>query len=191
MKYHLYLKNQKVRVYRQITALLIALNAIFLTYIFFYTDLERITKFFFIICILSSSLYLFFQIVEWLNKKAMSDTWHRSVFSISSLAWFKTAWWWIGLLFLFFVLMDYLSTRKMVVAISQKNILYPSFPQKSIQWDELSNVILKDGLLTIDFKSNKLIQQAILNSDRDVNEAEFNKFCEKQLKAHTNKAATA
>jgi hypothetical protein len=79
--------------------------------------------------------------------------------------------------------MDYLSTRKMIVTVSQNNIRYPSFPQKNIPWRELSNVVLKDGLLTIDFKNNKLIQQPILNSDWDINEAEFNTFCRRQLQS--------
>ena len=59
-------------------------------------------------------------------------------------------------------------------------IIYPSFPKRIIHWKELSNVILKDGLLTIDFKNNKIIQQSIMYADR-VNEKEFNEFCKKQL----------
>lgn len=53
--------------------------------------------------------------------------------------------------------------------------------QKEVNWDEVNNVILKDGLLTIDFKNNKLFQHIILNSDEDISEKEFNDFCEEQL----------
>ena len=72
--------------------------------------------------------------------------------------------------------------RKLVVKVQPLNISYPSFPQKMIYWKELSNVILKEGLLTIDFKSNKLIQQVIEENKSYVNEQEFNDFCKSMLK---------
>jgi hypothetical protein len=50
-----------------------------------------------------------------------------------------------------------------------------------VSWDEVNNVILKDGLLTIDFKNNKLFQHIILNSEEDISEKEFNEFCRQQL----------
>ncbi|HEY1871020.1 MAG TPA: hypothetical protein VGG71_08175, partial [Chitinophagaceae bacterium] len=49
-----------------------------------------------------------------------------------------------------------------------------------IEWNELTNVIKKHDLLTIDFKSNKLLQVQIINDD-DINEEEFNLFCREQL----------
>jgi cellulose synthase/poly-beta-1,6-N-acetylglucosamine synthase-like glycosyltransferase len=48
-------------------------------------------------------------------------------------------------------------------------------------WSEMENVILKDNLLTIDFKTNKIIQVEIVESARAVDEAEFNRFCTEQL----------
>ncbi|MEO7307279.1 MAG: hypothetical protein ABIW15_07485 [Ferruginibacter sp.] len=48
-------------------------------------------------------------------------------------------------------------------------------------WSEMDNVILKDNLLTIDFKTNKIIQVEIVESARVVDEAEFNRFCTEQI----------
>ncbi len=48
-------------------------------------------------------------------------------------------------------------------------------------WAEMDNVILKDNLLTIDFKTNKIIQVEIVETGRAVDEAEFNRFCMQQL----------
>jgi hypothetical protein len=45
------------------------------------------------------------------------------------------------------------------------------------QWDEFTNIILKDNLLTLDFKSNKLLQLTISESDNKVDEYSFNNFC--------------
>ena len=56
-----------------------------------------------------------------------------------------------------------------------------SVPKKHIEWSQLNNIILKDGLLTIDFKNNKFIQQFIDDTNTALNEQEFNDFCGQQL----------
>ncbi len=48
-------------------------------------------------------------------------------------------------------------------------------------WAQMDNVILKDNLLTIDFKTNKIIQVEILPNSRMVDETEFNLFCKEQM----------
>lgn len=49
-------------------------------------------------------------------------------------------------------------------------------------WKEMDNVILKDNLLTIDFKTNKIIQVEIVEQGRAIDETEFNLFCDEQMK---------
>jgi hypothetical protein len=74
----------------------------------------------------------------------------------------------------------FISTRKLEVIISEKSISYPSYPSRQIGWNELQNLIVKDGILTIDFKSNRILQAAIEN-EQTLNEKEFNDFCREQL----------
>ena len=71
--------------------------------------------------------------------------------------------------------------QKPIVSISESQVIYPSFPRKKIDWQELSNLMLKDGLLTIDFKNNKIIQQQIADISSTIDEKEFNDFCRQQL----------
>ena len=97
-----------------------------------------------------------------------------SVTAIFFNKWFAAA---MFLLFIFY----FLSKRKLKVIVSSKGISYPSFPQRHIAWRSLSNVILKDGLLTIDLKNNRIIQQYVDDDQTRVNEAEFNEFCSQQL----------
>ena len=87
----------------------------------------------------------------------------------------------ITIMLLLFILLDFNAHKKLVVDITDKKIIIPSVMQRTVDWNEVNNVILKDGLLTIDFKNNKLFQQLILNSDEDINEKEFNYFCKQQL----------
>jgi hypothetical protein len=48
-------------------------------------------------------------------------------------------------------------------------------------WTEMDNVILKDNLLTMDFKTNKIIQVEIAESSRMIDETEFNLFCKERI----------
>lgn len=82
---------------------------------------------------------------------------------------------------LLFILLDFIAHKKLVVHVTNKTIVVPYILQKEMTWDEVNNVILKDGLLTIDFKNNKLFQHIIMNSEEDISEKEFNEFCRQQL----------
>ncbi len=75
-----------------------------------------------------------------------------------------------------------ISKRKLLITVAEDAVIYPSFPKKQIPWSQLNQVILKDGVLTIDCKNNKLYQHDIQNSEDLVNEADFNDFCKNQLK---------
>jgi hypothetical protein len=55
---------------------------------------------------------------------------------------------------------------------------------KKINWNELNRIILKDDILTIDFKNNKLIQVYTDNEEDDeyeVGSDEFNAYCQNRI----------
>jgi len=68
-------------------------------------------------------------------------------------------------------------------AFDDTMVVLNSFPQKQYYWDEISNVVLKDGLLTIDLKNNKLIQKEVNDEVLPQDEKDFNDFCKERLKA--------
>lgn len=74
-----------------------------------------------------------------------------------------------------------ISKRKLSITITEEMVRYPSFPEKKINWAEISNLILKDGMLTIDLKNNKVYQHYIKDADAITNEQDFNEFCNRQL----------
>lgn len=73
------------------------------------------------------------------------------------------------------------SRRQLVISITADSVSYPSFPAKKIPWDQVSNLILKDDILTIDLKNNKIYQHLVKEEDQAVNEAEFNEFCRRSI----------
>ena len=67
------------------------------------------------------------------------------------------------------------------IIITDVNIILPGLAgERIIDWNELSNVIKKYDLLTLDFKNNKLLQVQVINTD-GINEDEFNQFCQQRL----------
>jgi hypothetical protein len=81
--------------------------------------------------------------------------------------------------------LDLVSERELMVSFFADRIEFPSFPKKTICWKELSNVILKDRILTIDFKNDHLLQSETGEKSFDIDEETFNKFCQLQLKIAT------
>jgi hypothetical protein len=96
-----------------------------------------------------------------------------------SLYWFITGIFWMGILVFVFAIFAVVSKQKKIILINNQEFLFTSFPKRLFSWDSLSNVVLKDGMLTIDFKNNKIIQQLI--EDSTVDESAFNLFCAEQL----------
>jgi len=85
-----------------------------------------------------------------------------------------------GVLVLFMIYLKRRENGELII-ISISNVILPGLArQRIVEWNELSNVIKRDDLLTLDFKNNKLMQVQILDAD-GVSEDEFNQFCREQL----------
>ena len=69
----------------------------------------------------------------------------------------------------------------MIITVAQTGISYPSFPVKSLDWNALNNIILKDDILTIDLNNNKVYQHLIDYPEGEISEADFNEFCHQQM----------
>ncbi len=124
---------------------------------------------------------MFFVVIEWLLKKPLADFWRRIIFLYCAISWLNEKIWWLFLLLLFFTLLDVLAHRKLIITITENKINLPSLPIKSAGWNELNNLVLKDDLLTIDFKNNKLFQHLIFYNGDEIDEAEFNIFCSQRI----------
>lgn len=99
-----------------------------------------------------------------------------------ALAWVVTPYPWMALAFLALQFLYQYSVTDLPVKVEQEGITYGNLFARQFAWHELSNVVLKDGLLTLDFKSNKLFQQ-YLSEEVPVNETAFNLFCQERLTA--------
>jgi hypothetical protein len=178
-KFVIVLKNEKVKTYNIISWLIIAIN--FLVFLFFGISIKtgKIESSFLAVAGILFMIFLF-QLLMKKRKEKFNDIF-IIYFLIIIFAWIKSRYYWIAVINVVLYIFQFISSRKLEIKFADAAITYPSFPIKTFQWKELNNVILKDGILTIDFKNNKLIQQTIDESSAVINEREFNEFCKKQL----------
>jgi hypothetical protein len=70
---------------------------------------------------------------------------------------------------------------KQEVGIDKNGLAINSFPAKEYLWPEVRNMIIKDGIVTIDLPRNKFIQQELENEIPVALEKEVNDFCRRHL----------
>jgi hypothetical protein len=67
------------------------------------------------------------------------------------------------------------------IAFDPAGIVINTFPKKQFPWAMIQNAIIKDDVITIDFKNNKLIQKDINEPVSETITNEFNAFCAEQI----------
>ena len=87
----------------------------------------------------------------------------------------------MGVLFLLIGLLEKQAKFPQEVGFDEEGITTNAIPNRFYAWTEVTNVVLKGGLLTFDFKNNKLYQKEIQDRVTLTLEEEFNAFCRKQL----------
>ncbi|MCB0776857.1 MAG: hypothetical protein KDB99_11120 [Chitinophagaceae bacterium] len=174
--FDIFLQNNKLLFYRRFSIFILVINLAIL--LFFTLTAENKTEslkgIIPVVIILAILIYMIIQ-------KKYSTQFLNILFLIFTISWIINGYYWLAGATLLFAILYNISARNFVIHIAAAEINYPSFPVTKIQWNELNNIILKDEVLTIDLKSNKLIQHSIGNANNSVNEEEFNEFCRQQL----------
>ncbi|MGI8951134.1 MAG: hypothetical protein ACR2FN_06075 [Chitinophagaceae bacterium] len=67
------------------------------------------------------------------------------------------------------------------IGVDEEGIIFNSFQKKFHSWDEISNLIIRDGIITVDYKNNKLFQKEIESKITPSLEKEFNEFCSSRI----------
>lgn len=179
-KFEITLKNEKLRFYIRISWICILLHFVFFTYLLFITQNERIFKgSVLVVTLLAGSFFFIAYNSRKKNHKKVNILWF---FLLLIAGWVIIGKYYFVIVPLIFAILNKIASRKLTVAVTKDNIEYPSFPKRKIPWSNLNNLVLKDGLLTIDMKFNKFIQQAIEETNISISEKEFNEFCRKQLR---------
>lgn len=93
---------------------------------------------------------------------------------------------WMILVFIFFALMEGQAKYPLEIGFGADRIVMNTLIKKKISWSELESVILKDGLLTLNFKNERILQKEVLDDNESEAEAEeFNGYCRERLEELT------
>jgi len=171
-KFEIEIKNEKIKSYRIITLLIVILNSLFFIFLILQTNQSR-SALISLGFILLYTLYRFY--ISKKNRRSFFfDEW---IYFLLMILWVNDSIL-LAITNLVLFLLYTISTQNIIYDFDSSLIRQKNFPWKKYQWNELNNVIVKDGLLTIDLKSDKLIQGEI---NDEINEEEFNEFAAKQL----------
>ncbi len=174
-KFEIILKNSKIKSFRRITLLLAVLNSLFFIY-FMFDDALRKTA------MLSEGVIILFASYSFYKAKKAKQPFFLSewVFFLIMLLWIQFDNYWMASVSMILFLFCTAATDKLtfdfdLVLIKQKN-----FPWNKYSWDKMANVILKDNILTMDFRNNRVLQAEIENENID--EKDFNIFVKNCLR---------
>ena len=114
------------------------------------------------------------------SKRATIATYRLGYFLVA-IAWIKLDYYWLAILFSILFFLGEILTKDTTVFINKTDISFKNLYPKKYNWQSIKNIILKDGLLTIDFKNNKIFQSETAEKISLTEENEFNDFCKKNL----------
>lgn len=176
-RFTIVLKNEKLRFYHRLSWFIVAILTLIYTYLAFFAKNHPLYSkgiAFFILMAIVIGLKIYFEKTKY-NFGSPFFYFILIGALVASEQYILT-----GVVVIFDTLYM-ISVRIKKVYFSLNEIRYPSFPAKHIKWQSLNNCLLKDGLLTIDLKNNKIIQQLIDETATTIDEKEFNEFCRQQL----------
>jgi len=91
---------------------------------------------------------------------------------------------WLSALFVLLTFLEYQASHPLEIGFSPDRVVINSLFRKKFDWTAFSNIMLKDGLLTMDFKNNRLLQKEVDEEEEgDADEDEFNDYCRERLRA--------
>ena len=87
-----------------------------------------------------------------------------------------------SLLFLFFFYLSTFFYKNTSLLIAENGVQIPG-PIRSnlVAWSLLENVVFKDGLLTVDYKDNRIFQLMVKEPPSEFVAHDFNLFCKEQI----------
>jgi hypothetical protein len=178
-QYVVVLKNQHSR-YINVVGFLLGLLSI----VFFIKELSerRQTSFVYLIGVVFVAGVLIWNVYHSVYK-------HRKVYYsrallIAALVWMKMPYFqWLSFVFIILALLEYQAKYAVEIGFADNEIKFNTLVKKRYHWSDFTNIVLKDGLLTLDFANNKIFQREIEDDDDedDADEKEFNDYCQRQL----------
>ncbi|MGN6600898.1 MAG: hypothetical protein ACTHK8_00525 [Ginsengibacter sp.] len=179
MQFEIVLKNEKIKSYRAIALIVLLLNlAIFILMLFY--DVYRYEA---ASAILLTGIYIFMRFY-FIRKYKQGNYLDQVLFFVLAGCWLGLQNYYMVAALAIVGALYHLALQKLLFVFTPQIISKPNFPSKEYSWTVFNNVVLKDNILTMDFKNNHLIQ-AEVEEPKNIDEKKFNAFAQEQLKRKT------
>lgn len=111
---------------------------------------------------------------------------------LAALVWMKMPYaQWLSLVFILLALLEYQAKYSVEIGFAEDEVVINTFFKKRLPWRGFTLIVLKDGVLTLDFVSNKVWQFEVEEDDEpDADEDEFNEWCRSKVQSHREPTAS-
>lgn len=119
------------------------------------------------------------------TRKNQEIAYYRLALFAAAIGWFTQPVenYWMAGLFLIAALLERQVKFSQEIGVDENGITFNTLPQKEYEWKDINNLLLREGILTVDYKNNKLFQQEIESEISPSLEHEFNQYCVAKLAA--------
>lgn len=171
--YRITVKNEKIKSYRFLALILVLLNVAIFIFLLAY-DYKRYEA---TAALLLLGIYFFIRsnIAKKNNQKNYID---EVIFFVLSGCWVGLENYLIAALCIFLGILFHVSLQKIKFVFDAGAVHKLNFPKAAYHWDQFTNVMIKDRILTLDLKNNKLMQ---LEIEQEIDETTFNEFARQQF----------
>ena len=192
--YKLIIKDKKYQDYKILASFLFLINAI----IFIILAIRSTSISNKLILFTASFMLIVYSVYNWSYKKKKERS-YIIVYLLIAAVWVSdTRFWYFSVFLLLLLVLQFRMESDFMISLSGQNIVVNGFIKKDYLWSDLNNIVLKDGLLTLDFKNNRVLQ---VEPDWNMSvamkgiesweagegypetEKEFNEFCKERLKS--------
>lgn len=156
INYSIAIPNSRSGAYKVVTILILAMNSLVFGWLAGNGSLHTYTP----ITVVGFSvniIFLLWLLISRLYKQEPPFN-PAIIFLLSAACWAVSQKFLLAFLMLVFGSIGLVSNRNLYILFVDEGIKYPSFPIKHFQWNQVSQVILKDDILSIDLKDNRLLQ---------------------------------
>lgn len=175
MQFEIIIKNEKIKSYRAIALIILLLNLSVFVLMLFY-DAYRYEA---ASAILLVGIYILMRLY-FIKKHQQGHYLDQVLIFVLAGCWFGLQNYYIVAVLVILGVFYHLALQKIQILFTPQKIVKLNFPQRAYEWNTFNNVIIKDKILTLDFKNNHLFQ-AEVETPRFINEKEFNLFVQTQM----------
>jgi hypothetical protein len=194
--YQFFIRENNYQRYRKIASFVFFINA--LIFVFIGLGTKAISGK--LILFTTAAILFIYTLYSWSYKRKKEKSYIVIYFLIAAVWVMDTSFWYFSFIFILLLFLQFLMELDFTIVLSENTVSVKRFTRKEYRWPQMKNVILKDGLLTLDFANNKILQvEPDWNASFEAGgietwetetgylqrEKEFNEFCRQQLKKQT------